>query len=364
MFTSYITDSLLYFCFSVVMGSLLIKIVPETKKPTVVVPYWLLQGCVVSIVLLSYVPVYKITKFYQGALETDFWTVFNDVLFHVNVGNAWICTFALSISIFALLSIKSFQKNKATTYAAFFLLLGLICAFSSTSHSSSEYGWIGFSIHFVHFLAVIVWLGILFIVGWFSKDRNHWTSFLKWFSPLAVVCVVITIAAGIALMLYLVPDYLNSWMVPFGQALLIKHLLILPLLVFGFINGFLMKKRLDSDPMYDFSPWLKGESVLALLVFAATAVMGQQTPPPEASSHLKEEKLSQLFTTFYQGTFSQNMKVHLAASPTGLLFAVLAVFFLVLVFVSFKKRQHVITLIGLSFCFVVITYIAIMKSIV
>ena len=40
-------------------------------------------------------------------------------------------------------------------------------------------------------------------------------------------------------------DYPNSWMLPYGQALLIKHLLIIPLLVYAVINSILMKKKLD-----------------------------------------------------------------------------------------------------------------------
>ena len=42
-------------------------------------------------------------------------------------------------------------------------------------------------------------------------------------------------------------DYPDSWMIPYGQALLIKHLLIIPLLVYVLINSILMKKKLKKD---------------------------------------------------------------------------------------------------------------------
>ena len=38
-------------------------------------------------------------------------------------------------------------------------------------------------------------------------------------------------------------DYANSWMLPYGQALLIKHLLIIPLLAYAFINSVLIRKN-------------------------------------------------------------------------------------------------------------------------
>ena len=81
-----------------------------------------------------------------------------------------------------------------------------------------EYG--AFSINTAHFLAVSVWVGILFVVSWFSKNHSNWLNFLKWFTPVAIVCFVITVISGLFFMTVVVEfkDYANSWMLPYGQA--------------------------------------------------------------------------------------------------------------------------------------------------
>ena len=54
--------------------------------------------------------------------------------------------------------------------------------------------------HTTHFTAVSVWVGILFVVSWFSKNHSNWLNFLKWFTPVAIVCFVSTIITGLILM--------------------------------------------------------------------------------------------------------------------------------------------------------------------
>ena len=42
-------------------------------------------------------------------------------------------------------------------------------------------------------------------------------------------------------------NYPDSWMLPYGQTLLFKHLLIIPLLVYAIINSLFVKKKLIKD---------------------------------------------------------------------------------------------------------------------
>jgi putative copper resistance protein D len=362
--TYYITETLLYLCFSILMGSLILKAIPETKKPSLQIPNWLIVICALGIPLLSFIPVYKVTKFYQAAFETDFFTIFTDVLFDTNFGKGWIYTLILAVALLLIVSVKQFQNDKATPYVGITILFALVIAFGWSSHTSSLYGWKGIVVHTIHFLAVIVWLGILFVVAWFAKDRQNWSSFLRWFSPLSIVCVCVTIAAGIGIMLFVASDYLNSWMVPYGHALLIKHILIIPLLLFAFINGFLMRRKLNSNPDFNFSPWLKGESIMALFVFGATAVMGQQEPPHDVALYLKNAEPSKLFATFYQGTFTPETRVLFGMNTSTLIFGILALACLALTFMTFKRKMHVAIAIGLSLGFASFAYFTIMKSII
>lgn len=48
--------------------------------------------------------------------------------------------------------------------------------------------------------------------------------------------------------------YADSWMLNYGQALLIKHLIIIPILIFTFTNDFLVKKRMQNDLSFDPKP--------------------------------------------------------------------------------------------------------------
>ena len=52
----------------------------------------------------------------------------------------------------------------------------------------------------------------------------------------------------------------------YGQALLIKHLLIIPLLVFAMINSLLIKKKLIRDIHFNPKPWTE-RKVLSLGLF-------------------------------------------------------------------------------------------------
>jgi putative copper resistance protein D len=49
----------------------------------------------------------------------------------------------------------------------------------------------------------------------------------------------------------IIPEYINSWILSYGQALLIKHLLIVPVMVFALFNGFYMKSKLAKKDGYD-----------------------------------------------------------------------------------------------------------------
>ena len=63
-------------------------------------------------------------------------------------------------------------------------------------------------------------------------------------------------------------DYANAWMLPYGQALLIKHLLIIPLLAYAFINSILIRKKIKNNDSFNPRPWTKAESLIVFLIFS------------------------------------------------------------------------------------------------
>ena len=220
-----------------------------------------------------------------------------------------------------------------------------------------------FTINTAHFTAVSVWVGILFVVSWFSKNHSNWLNFLKWFTPVAIVCFVSTIITGLVLMTVVVEfeDYANSWMLPYGQTLLIKHLLIIPLLVYAMINSIFIKKKLISDIHFNPRPWARIESIIILLIFSATAALGQQSPPHETT--VTSVGVSKLFTMFYQGQFQPEMTVQLALNPTSISLIVLAVLFFALIIISFIKKTPAIVSFLMSILLVLCVYLSLILSI-
>ncbi|WP_369425900.1 hypothetical protein [Cytobacillus pseudoceanisediminis] len=83
-----------------------------------------------------------------------------------------------------------------------------------------------------------------------------------------MINLMILLISGFALMFYVVEpkDYVNSWVLPYGQMLLLKHLSIIPLLVFAFLNGVLTRKSLRVSS-FDPRPWIKGRVLLFSLFF-------------------------------------------------------------------------------------------------
>ncbi|WP_052339352.1 copper resistance D family protein [Gorillibacterium massiliense] len=359
----YLSEFFLYCCFAILTGGLILRTVPEERKPEVRIPSFLLILCTAGIAILSFFPVYKITRFYQPSFEMAFWPMLKSVLTQIDTGKTWIWTLVFAIMLLVSLAAKPLQKEKAAPYISLIFLFLLMLEFGWGSHTSAFYGWKGFFTHTLHFIAAMVWIGLLLLVGWFSVKRTNWAAFLKWFSPLSIVCVVLMIAAGIGLMLFMDPDYADSWMLPYGQTLLIKHLLIIPLLTFAMINGLLMKRRLAANPDYDFSPWIKGEGILALVVFAATAVMGQQNPPHDVALYLQSAPPSRLFTSVYSGTFTPDMKVSLQFAPSSLLLGITAILCLIAIIAIFRKKWPVSAAMIAGLGFAVSAYFSFMLAI-
>lgn len=315
----YVSEGLLYVCFAILTGSLLLRIVPERSRPAIRVPDGLLLACAVAIPLLSFVPVHQLASLYAKDFELSYFEMLKSILLDVNAGKAWIWTALGSIGLAVLLGVKAFRNDKHMPKVALFVTVLLIVWLGYASHASSLSSIKGLVVHSTHFLAFSIWIGILFVAGWFSRSDGNWPAFLRWFSPVAIVCVTVTLLAGITLMTFTTPEYVNAWMLPYGQALLVKHLLIVPLLLFAYTNGFLYKsiaaKRSDFKPL----KWLRVEGAFALLVLAATAFLGQQAPPHTVKETLQTVSPSPLFAWLYKNSFSPDLTLRLSFQMESLL---------------------------------------------
>ncbi|WP_424768782.1 copper resistance D family protein [Paenibacillus sp. sgz302251] len=315
----YISEGLLYICFAILTGALLLRLVPEGKQPSVHVPFGLLLVCTIAIPILSYLPIHSLAQQLAADFGMTYSSILKSILLDINTGKAWIWTVIGSAGLAFLLGLKAFRNDKHMPKVALFVTFLLIIWLGYAGHASSLYGFRGLITHAAHFLAVSIWIGILFVVSWFSNDNANWNAFLRWFSPVAIISVLVTLLAGFVLMTFTTPEYVNAWMLPYGQALLLKHLLILPLLLFAYSNGFGYKLAAERNPSFNPKRFLQAESVIALLVLAATAVLGQQAPPHTVRETLQTVSPSPLFTGLYKGVYSPDITLQFTLHMESLL---------------------------------------------
>lgn len=358
----YISESLLYLSFSLLMGAFLIQFIPEHLKPEIHIPKRLIQLAVLGVVFFSVAPVIRLILFLYE--DVGLMLTIQNVL-GFEVGRAWNLTVILSIFFYLLVSLFPVLKSKVLAAISLVFTLVLLLALGWASHAASLTEWSGFVVHSLHFLAVTVWVGILLIVGWCSKNQENWLSYLKWFTPLAISCFLIIVGSGIFIMSLVIDvnEYGDAWMVSYGQALLIKHLTIIPILFFAFINGFWIRRKLLRQQSVNPVPWLKFESILLFLTFVSTGVLGQQEPPHSIETTLAGSGPSALFDYFYLGNIDPAMHLQFGINTLNILFFIVAILFMWLILYSFKHKAPAIASFFMGLFCILSLYFGFMASV-
>ncbi|WP_407268516.1 copper resistance D family protein [Radiobacillus sp. PE A8.2] len=354
MFIVSLTELILYICFSVIVGTSILLLIPDNKKPPLKINKKLLYTAVGLIPLTALLPVISTAEILNG--DQNFLFIFKSILLTFEVGKSWLFILVITTILIRVLITKSFASDKRLIGLALFLTLLMLLGYTKSSHAATITEWQGFLFHSLHFLAVTVWIGILFVVSWFAVSKENWMPFLKWFTPTSIVCLVVTIVAGyftmgIDINSYNNPDasilqeYQNSLVVNYGQALLFKHIFIISLIIFAVINGILFRKKYNQE---SFNPlkWARLESIYAFVVFGLTAFMGQSWPPHQLYSLIKAYGASPIFTTIYDGEFISTIQ---NAEKTGIYN----------VMISFGLESYLLFLIGVLF--MIITILAAVK---
>lgn len=359
-----ISEALLYICFSFLFGYFILHLVPETKRPKIGFPKWLRLSCIIGIVVFSFPPVFRLVLFLAPDLGLGF--TFTTVLTSFEVGKAWLYTAGMASLLFILNFAPKLEKKKPLLILSLLYLVGLAVLIGWSSHASSLTGLQGIFVHSLHFLSIMFWTGTLLLAGWFSKEEKDWyVPFLKWFTPLALVCVGVGILTGFLIMQLVVPiqDYSQSWLVSYGQALLLKHLLIIPLLMFAFLNGFLKKGLVNRDGKVNVLSWLKAEGIFVMFVFIVTGIMGQQAPPHDISGTVASEGPAKLVEILHSSPISPDMIVKLEFNVGAILFALLAAGFLLMMLFLFLRKKSSYLAILTGSLFVIASYLCLMLSI-
>lgn len=359
----YISELLLYLCFSVLAGAFIHQLVPTNLKPSMVVHKGWIQLSIIGIMLFSAGPLFRLIDVFYA--NQSWFTAIISIIGKFEVGRSWALTATIAFFFLLFVTVFPVLENQKLTIISFTFLLALVLIVGWTSHSTSVANTIGFMFHTLHFIAVIVWVGILFVISWFSTDYRNWLQFLDWFTSVALTCVMLIIGSGIYLMQFVLEpsEYVNAWTMPYGQALLIKHLLILPVLIFAFINGVWIKRLLEKEKSINPLPWVRIESIVLLLVFTATGVLGQQETPIHIEDTLQRNGFSPLFEFFYGEPFSFYTNVGFQFGPINILLFVLAGLFAFMVPYAFKMRASSLVSLVMGLLSALCLYLGLMTSV-
>jgi putative copper resistance protein D len=218
-----IAKAILYFSFAVLIGTLILYTVPKEMRPEMkLAKRWLLM-------FLALIPILGIGEIMRLTLylgnDIGYWITFENIVTTFEVGKGWLFLTGISVLLFFMISFNDVENERFFSILSLILVTGMAISIGYSSHAASLSP-IGLIPHILHFLAVTIWSGVLLVTGFFSKGKAPGISFYKWFTPLAFVCLLTVIGAGLWLMSYIVPEYVNGYMLDYGQALLIKHVLL------------------------------------------------------------------------------------------------------------------------------------------
>lgn len=360
----YLSETLLYLCFSIITGSLILSLIPGSRKPEITIRKRWIQISILGIVIFSLFPVIRLVLFLYE--DIGLWITIQNVISTFEVGQAWSFTLFVSIAFYLYVSIFSIFTKKIHTVISLSFTFVLLLALGWASHSASLNEWSGFVAHCIHFLAVTIWVGILIVVSWFSVNSANWLTFLKWFTPVAISCLLVVAASGYFLMTLVIDlnNYADTWILPYGQSLLIKHLILIPIIFFAIINGIWMKRKIQKDSTINPRNWVKAESFTLLLIFSATAVLAQQEAPHDIDSVATSNGMARLFSTVYSESISLPIDASMDLNMLGILFFGLSICFLSFAWIATVKKFSPFIAFSMSILCMISMYLGLMNSVV
>jgi copper resistance protein D len=230
------------------------------------------------------------------------------VLTHTHFGAIWVVRFAL----LALALVLAAGRSRALRVALLGLALAIGLTTTLTGHAA-DWGDLTLSagIDWVHVVATTAWAGGLIALALVVlRESRQWPlgvlgGCMRRFSRLAGFCVAAVLATGLYNAWVQLPGPSALATTIYGRVLAVKLLLVLGLLWWGAVNRYTVVPALDGDRPADpderglrLARWLfrassrsgraapsqlnafvAREAVLAVLVFACTAILVDSTPP-------------------------------------------------------------------------------------
>lgn len=355
----WLSEPLLYLGYAILAGMTVLAIVPSRYKPRLSIPGWLGPLAAAAVAICGFIPLLRIMMFFRTDL--GFWNAFHSIMFKFREGEQYAWLLVLSILMAVLTWIVIRNPRSAMRFLMLPALLGMAWGLTGFNHAATLFEWTGPLAFLGHLVGMALWTGTLLLVGWFSIGSERWEAFLKWFHPFAILCFVIVIASGLYLMTGVAPDPVGSWGLSYGQALLVKHILILPLLVFAFVNGSLMKRKLRQERYFRPALWARSEGVLIWLIYIVTGYMNQQAAPHDVSDTLAVYGAAPTFLWFHPG-YSDGTLL-LQWSWIGIVCLCAGIALLGSILLLFKQNRSSVAALFTSLTAIILIYCGVMFSI-
>ncbi|WP_078391400.1 copper resistance D family protein [Shouchella patagoniensis] len=357
-----VLNGLLYTLLALLAGVFVIQLVPKergvSKQPAPLTVMLLILG--VPLIFSGYLLRLAVTyaSFFSISYADAVLTVMNE---HI-IGVSFLVIIGTSITM-TLIYLLMEKKQKALAAGInIVLVLVLIAAVSFSSHSASITGIQGIVSNGIHLFAMSFWIGPLFMVSLYGSSLKDPQKFHQWFSSLAGFCLLLLITSGFIMMGEIAPEYVNSWMLTYGQLLLIKHILFIPLLIFGFRHLLSLSGKGAKLSTEEQQRSFRIEAIIALLVFSVTAGLTETEPPHNVLRTLQSEPMSPIMDIFLNEALLENQLI--AFSPSiGAIFLLVAagIFLLVALFCGWWFRKTWYTAAS-TVLFVGTAYLGVMAS--
>lgn len=353
--------SALYICLALAVSLTVARFIPSGRLPDLRIPRGLEQSVVGGVIVFACFSLFDLTAQVAGQFDLSYVNAFIQVLYGTMQGKGWLGLLGCGAIWYGA---DAFMSPRTRHVTMLISSLGFIVftAVASYAHSASL-TFVEAAVRSLHLLAVSVWLGFLFLAGWFTRARSSWRSFLDWFFPLAAACFIVVAATGAVLANASSNDWLAAKTLDYGQALLIKHLVVMPLLVFALVDGLVLRRKIADMPDLDPRGWFKAESVVALGAFAVTAVLSRQVLPLDVGQTLRYTPPSRWFLPWYDGVVTPDIQLTLAFDPLVVVLAAASVLCLGMIPFGFRKRARISISLCASLLFVVFGYLAFMSAI-
>ena len=239
-------------------------------------------------------------------------SLIGDVL-DTRFGHAWLLRAALAVLLasVAMMAARRTERGHASLAAVALGLGVLIAATPAVSGHARVVGGVALASDWVHVVAASVWAGglvFLLIALWRAQSEERWqftARAVPRFSVLAVVSIATLLTAGVVNGFLEVGSWRGLWETTYGQLLLVKVALVLPVLALGAFNNRVSVPRLRAKiasalERRRFLVSVAVELVLAVVIVGVTAALVAE-PPAQAQPSAETAPVSRdVFVHPYQ----------------------------------------------------------------